>query len=350
MPPFLPEEPLLVHVLSTASGPCPLPTSCHSHKGHFLLRIYLSLSLENMSEESLLKGKPRDMIVDELVYSTPCPGTSKEVQDYLIFFMTGNPGLISFYEPFLSTLRDHLSSGGYESARFHICGHSYSGFETSLTTHPPSTPLGLEEQIEDQERRLMDYVKRYQVPGKELKVILMGHSVGSYVLLELIQRHLRAVESHEDVEDFDLIGGILLFPTIADIGQSPVGRIAKLILPLPGFARFVGALARAISRVLSERAALKLVSFITRFPDYAAKTTASFLRSPSGVQQALYGSSCLSSKCHCRLTSADFSPQTKCGPSVKTNGTARCGEQRPAKERTRETPSTEILFCSGARR
>lgn len=51
----------------------------------------------------------------------------------------------------------------------------------------------------------------------------MGHSVGCYMLLELIQQHRGKIEGGE--EDFDLIGGILLFPTITDIAESPLGMV-----------------------------------------------------------------------------------------------------------------------------
>ena len=89
-------------------------------------------------------------------------------------------------------------------------------------------------------------------------------------------------------EDPDLIGGILLFPTIADIAKSPLGRVAKYVLRLPGFALVVGALAKGMSSILPVRALLKLIKLITKFPEYAATTTSSFIKSPIGVRQALH--------------------------------------------------------------
>ena len=89
-------------------------------------------------------------------------------------------------------------------------------------------------------------------------------------------------------EDPDLIGGILLFPTIADIAKSPLGRVAKYILRLPGFALMVGALANGLASILPESALLKLVRMVTKFPDYAATATASFVKSSIGVRQALH--------------------------------------------------------------
>lgn len=162
-----------------------------------------------------------------------------KTQDYLIYLMPGNPGLIQYYEPFLSKLHALLSSSSTtESSRFHICGHSLTGFEVAQNGkkfRPPRVPLGLEEQIEVQEKLLYDHIKSHRDrTGNSPKVILMGHSVGCYILLELIQQHRKKIED-EGEEDFDLIGGILLFPTITHIAESPLGRVfgVRTLDPLP---------------------------------------------------------------------------------------------------------------------
>ena len=239
-----------------------------------------------MSTESLLEkfssGEP-----DKICHKTSIANNFQDVQEYLIFFLSGNPGLISYYEPFLAHLRDLLESSTTEGSQFHICGHSFKGFELSPDAPQPSQPLGLEDQIKHQERILAHHVKNRQISkGKTPKVILIGHSVGAYMLLEMIQRHWSMVEQN-DVEDFDLIGGILLFPTIENIAQSPMGRIAKVGLRFPGFARIVGAFARGLAYTLPLRVLRGLVKSITRFPDYAVNTTTALLGSPMGVRQLL---------------------------------------------------------------
>lgn len=182
-----------------------------------------------MSTESLLRevslGKP-----DKLHYSPPTTESDDDAaQDYLIFFVPGNPGLIRYYEPFLSRLHSFLSSSSQSrSARFYVRGHSYRGFEIAPNAKPLDYPLGLEDQITYQENLLYRYANsHYKSTGRTPKVIIMGHSVGAYVLLELIRRH-RDTMNESGQEDFDLIGGVLLFPTIADIAKSPMGRVAKV--------------------------------------------------------------------------------------------------------------------------
>ena len=239
-----------------------------------------------MSTESLLE-KFSIGESDCSCYKTSASGNLEDVQDYLVFFIAGNPGLISYYKPFLKRLRGLLDYSSSENARFHICGHSYRGFETSPYSKYPSQPLGLHEQINFQEDLLAHHVKhQHDTVGKSPKVILIGHSVGAYVVLEMIQKHWEMVDK-KDVDDFDLIGGILLFPTIENIAQSPMGRVAKLGLRLPGFARIVGAIAQGLAYMLPAGMLKGLVSLVTRFPDYAASTTTALLGSPMGVRQLL---------------------------------------------------------------
>lgn len=184
-----------------------------------------------MSAENLLG----DRVLDEnnqLFYAPSSDIRDDKSQDFLIFMITGNPGLIKYYEPFLSTLHNLLSSSSTApSARFSIYGHSLAGFDLSKgEMREPDSLVGLLDQIIKTESLLFKQVDRLQkaavaaaVEEKPLKVLLIGHSVGAYILLELIQRHRKSVERFG--LDFDLIGGILLFPTITHLAQSPQGMI-----------------------------------------------------------------------------------------------------------------------------
>ena len=184
-----------------------------------------------MSTTNLLKTER-----ERLYYSPPPDPSNDGKQDILIYMITGNPGLITYYQPFLSTLHSLLqSSPASQNANFYICGYSLAGFETSSAGNgkESKTPLGLRDLIFDTEDQLYSHVDAYQsssaAHGRPLKVILMGHSVGAYILLELIQHHKTKVDSGR--EDFDLIGGILLFPTITHIAKSPSGMVASVSIP-----------------------------------------------------------------------------------------------------------------------
>ena len=168
---------------------------------------------------------------DKICYE-PGNETGGDEQDYLIYFFGGNPGLIGYYQPFLSKLHDLLvTNSSTAPARFHICGHSLRGFEVTRSGEPPKSPLNLQEQVKYQEDSLYHHVKSHRErTGNSPKVILMGHSVGAYILLELIRNHRTVIEEGE--EDFDLIGGILLFPTITHIAKSPLGIVASVGTPV----------------------------------------------------------------------------------------------------------------------
>lgn len=158
------------------------------------------------------------------LYYPPPDRNDPDAQHFLIFMITGNPGLISFYEQFLSTLQVSLSSSSVShSDCFHIYGHSLAGFGQ---TEGETGEVGLKAQIEHTEDLLFKKVRltSRNLNDSPLKVILMGHSVGAYILLELISRHQESVET-KGKEDFDLIGGILLFPTITHLAQSPQGMM-----------------------------------------------------------------------------------------------------------------------------
>ncbi len=174
---------------------------------------------------------------DRLAYEPALADDSDNTQDYLIFMIGGNPGLISYYEPFLSALHALLSASTLsDSAQFYIYGSSLPGFEnaTLVNGEEASEPVGLQQTVKNTEDFIYEQIRlhRKATPSTDAppKVILMGHSVGGYILLEIIQRHKGRVET--GAEDFDLIGGILLFPTIVNIAKSPLGIFASVSWPL----------------------------------------------------------------------------------------------------------------------
>lgn len=236
--------------------------------------------------------------------SCSSPRTSSRSPPITIFFIPGNPGLISYYHTFLSLLSSYLSLGPQSSAQlqdkrgtkspdenadrkttgienlngngnttstassntsasftsitpFQIYGRNLGGFDTDNNTivdegsqemsgdisiggeSKVSVKLyGLEEQIGFVQNVLEDFMSRVP-PGNvdgdsedaflKPRVILMGHSVGSYIAMEVLRRHREKDKETNGVyvdqaTGFDIIGGIMLFPTIVDIAKSASGR------------------------------------------------------------------------------------------------------------------------------
>ena len=158
------------------------------------------------------------------VFLEPKGTTSPPDQAILIHFICGNPGLIQIYTPFLETLHSRLLKA-WPSAPIYISGHSLKGFDMpvpGLGNAPKTELFTLEDQVKDQERLLKEYCKkarRRSGCAKDPKVILMGHSVGTWIMLNIIQQNLQS---------YDIIGGILLFPTIVDIASSSAGMFASV--------------------------------------------------------------------------------------------------------------------------
>lgn len=198
-----------------------------------------------------------------------CTYTGEENEaDTTIFFISGNPGLISYYHPFLSLLAKHLAADQEGSTQkpgtkipFRIYGCSLGGFEVDEQSQnhrsepSSSSPNGngrqdksksegdgtspelydLEEQICFVKGKLSQLMR--DIPsGKKQKVILIGHSVGTYMAMEILRRHRESMsksqsDGADNTPDFDIIGGIMLFPTVMDISASPSGQKLTVWIP-----------------------------------------------------------------------------------------------------------------------
>ena len=152
---------------------------------------------------------------------------------YVIFFVTGNPGLVEYYRTFLSHLYALLSassSPSFRRTKYQVFGRSLSGFELDGdgSRSGCGLPHGLQKQIDVTERELGKLVvTETATSGQPPRVILVGHSVGAYILLEILRRHReRLLENPKDdaADCMRIVGGICLFPTVTHIAKSKSGR------------------------------------------------------------------------------------------------------------------------------
>lgn len=227
-------------------------------------------------------------------------------RNILIYFIPGNPGLIEYYRLFLTNLHAALKPLALSHhASFTITGTSLAGFHTEgdrsrASDGETGLPLNLRQQIEDVERQVLaasttaaaqgslwdrddDYsVDQATVPTE---VILIGHSVGAYILMSLLSRRLELPHITNRVK---IIAGIGLFPTVVDLHASPNGRKASWISPLPGLSHFLQGFAKLLCAAVSFATLMRLVQRVTGQPEAAARVTAAFLASPMGVRQAVY--------------------------------------------------------------
>jgi pimeloyl-ACP methyl ester carboxylesterase len=145
-----------------------------------------------------------------------------------IFFISGNPGLIAYYHPFLSLLAKYLKED--EKSSFQIYGCSLGGFEIGEVP-PNDLDLDLEDQIRFVQGKLATLMgsddKTDDNANIGRKVILIGHSVGSYIAMEVLRRHRESSSPNT----FDITGGAMLFPTVQDIAASPSGQKLTVCFP-----------------------------------------------------------------------------------------------------------------------
>lgn len=149
----------------------------------------------------------------------------------LLFFITGNPGLIEYYRTFLTLCFNSLRKK-HSARRIKITGTSLRGFEVqnqhNNTPGSPDSakgPYDLEQQIEYIGQVLDAAIEDVTAQGTGAEVILMGHSVGSYILLEVLRRRKQRASVEEGfTSNAKVIAGICLFPTVTHIAKSPSGK------------------------------------------------------------------------------------------------------------------------------
>ncbi|CAO2649391.1 Nn.00g067760.m01.CDS01 [Neocucurbitaria sp. VM-36] len=227
--------------------------------------------------------------------SPPEPGKKAASRTYIIYFLTGNPGLIEYYRTFLTHLYGLLSrdTASNRNVEFQVYGRSLSGFEMNESEIKTmkwrkQPPYGLQDQIRHAEEDVVDLVDEVKDQGgKDVRVVLVGHSVGSYISLEIIRR-LRAHGMAGEDFDTRLVGAVGLFPTVVDIARSESGLKASPFLKNSNFATVASILVSFLTFLLPVSLIATLVAKVMGFPGDAAQTTASFIKSPFGIQQALH--------------------------------------------------------------
>jgi hypothetical protein len=165
--------------------------------------------------------------------SLPSPSASP----YYIFFLPGNPGLVEYYAKFLSLLHSNLNHAP-STTQFNVAGYSYAGFETeplSFEDNDEHRLYDITEQVTHSLARLQEYLNQTTTTKDakiKPKVILIGHSFGTFVIAEMMKRiYTSSPTEKEQQQDYEILGNILLFPPIPDLAKSPRG-VKAAVSPL----------------------------------------------------------------------------------------------------------------------
>lgn len=104
-------------------------------------------------------------------------------------------------------------------------GHSGANFDRPTNGGSSATaPLGLQGQIGFFEELLRGYVRGVRQGGegeKEVRVLLVGHSVGAYIALEVLRRAQE--RGKREGEGFRVVGVVGLWPTVTHLARSASG-------------------------------------------------------------------------------------------------------------------------------
>ncbi|KAI0903209.1 hypothetical protein F4823DRAFT_568922 [Ustulina deusta] len=232
------------------------------------------------------------MIGDHLSYPSRSNSTSSnnDSQHVLIFFVPGNPGLIGYYAPFLSAVRDLLDSdASLGTTNFHIHGQNLAGFVDQ--DHEPFTSQRKPHDLEYQIQHILKTVTGLRIGSGPKQgqpydhVLLIGHSVGAYIALETCHRALRDSSLAPELK---LTSGILLFPTIDHIADSPSGWKLNMLRQTPLLGDNAYRIAQGFLRLLPFNTLHWFVSRTLGFPPHAADVTTRWLKSRDGVWQSLH--------------------------------------------------------------
>ncbi|KAI1817236.1 hypothetical protein GGS20DRAFT_534192 [Poronia punctata] len=234
------------------------------------------------------------MNVEHISLPPPTTGITEDTKNVLIYFIPGNPGLIGFYKPFLSTLRELIDTNPSLAAEksktaFHIYGQNLVGF--SDDDHEPFTsshkPYNLEQQIEHT-LRAVSAQRTGQGQKPFDRVILIGHSVGAFIALEVFHRIVEDPTLEPELNNERLSCGIMLFPTIDHIADSPNGKRMDLLRRTPILGDNAYRIARGFLRLVPYAMLHGFVGRVLGFPSHAADITTRWLKSRDGVWQTLH--------------------------------------------------------------
>jgi hypothetical protein len=148
---------------------------------------------------------------------------------------------VEYYAGFLRALYKELNRRDRPgSSKFHVIGRSFAGFEAGPEQSPKQQPryhlYDLTGQVDFAFEELRTYIDQALADKQEShadvpKIILAGHSFGTFALAEIMKR----IHTEQSKEKFQIIGGILLFPPIADLDASPRGSKIAVSILVPFF-------------------------------------------------------------------------------------------------------------------
>ncbi|XP_057654011.1 lipid droplet-associated hydrolase isoform X2 [Diorhabda carinulata] len=135
-------------------------------------------------------------------------GDAFEVGENLVIIIPGNPGINSFYDKFAKRIHEKLKCSVWCVGH---AGHNLSQPLKTVPNYKDNTDLyGLKGQVQNKVNFFAKYIP------ENAKIHLIGHSIGSYMVLELLENPSLSKRINHSY---------LLFPTIENMANSKNGKI-----------------------------------------------------------------------------------------------------------------------------
>ncbi|SCV70678.1 BQ2448_3440 [Microbotryum intermedium] len=224
--------------------------------------------------ESVRYDEPNKLPADLLEWPSTDRSTASTPPSTILLFIPGNPGLVHYYTSFLSTLHRNLDQS---KSVVYALGHLDHSNHAKARFTSRGVP-GLREQIAHKVAFIDELASTYPQIGVEkgakTKLVLVAHSIGSYISCECIKARPSLVSS-----------AILLFPTISHMALTPNGRrLWPLFSPL-GLAP-VG-LSTALLSYLPRESLSRVVGRLSGQSGPGSLVTTGLVTSPGSVVAAL---------------------------------------------------------------
>lgn len=185
---------------------------------------------------------------------------------------TGNPGVISYYDEFLTALH-------HDSTSTTVLGISHVGHEDFYV----SEPLSLQEQVDHKLRIVDSILSSFSSFTKDKpRFILMGHSVGAYMALQVLKQRPQNIDNL-----------FLLFPTISDIYKGSMSaKLVAILTSIPYIAMIVAWHIFLIRLVVPIPLIALYLRLAHTLPGRSLSTTLAKFLNPATVQSFIHLGKC----------------------------------------------------------
>ncbi|XP_072951014.1 uncharacterized protein [Typha angustifolia] len=188
-------------------------------------------SMDKVSLPSFARTRATSRICDISSFSSELLELNSKEPLLHVLFIPGNPGIVSFYRDFVEALYEELEGRASITAIGHI-SHGEKDLENGRL-------FSLDEQIDHKVNFIEQEFQNYERP-----LVLVGHSIGSYMCLEILKRLQQQV-----------IFCIGLYPFLTvnkdSLKQSMIGMLARSSILSAAASSFIALLGSLPTSVLT---------------------------------------------------------------------------------------------------